>query len=302
MKLATAIDHKGESFIGLVINNDQQIINLNELGFSLKNETLPKNMIDIISGGDDLLTEIIKLVEIGGKEAKLESVTAEVNEIKLLPPIPRPQKNIFCVGKNYREHAIEMGSEADIPEDLIVFTKAPTTVIGQLDEIPNHKTVTESLDYEGELAIVIGKSGRDIRSEAAIEYIYGYTIVNDVTARDLQSRHKQFFLGKSLDGTCPIGPWIVHKSAIPNPENLTIETKVNGEVRQQCNTNQFIFSIGEIIETLSRGMTLEVGDIIATGTPAGVGKGFNPPRFLKPGDRIEINIQGIGTLTNQVKK
>lgn len=223
-----------------------------------------------------------------------------MNEVKLLAPIPYPSKNIFCIGKNYREHAIEMGS-VEIPTELIVFTKAPTTVIGHLDEIMNHQEITRELDYEGELAIVIGKKGKAIKKEEALDYVFGYTIVNDITARDLQKRHQQFFLGKSLDSSCPIGPWIVSKSEIENPNQLQIETRVNGELRQKSSTSQFIFTVQEIIEILSKGMTLEPGDIIATGTPAGVGKGFKPPRFLKSGDQIEISIEKIGTLSNCVK-
>lgn len=223
-----------------------------------------------------------------------------MEKVKFLAPIPRPRKNIFCVGKNYEEHAIEMGSKADIPEHVMIFTKAPTTVIGHMENIMEHKQVTEQLDYEGELAVIIGKKGKGIKKEKALDYIFGYTILNDITARDLQKKHKQFFIGKSLDTTAPIGPWIVTKDSIPNPNELNITTKVNGEIRQQSNTKHFIFPIEEVISVLSKGMTLEPGDIIATGTPAGVGKGFNPPRFLKAGDSIEISVEGIGTLINQV--
>ncbi|MFD0048814.1 fumarylacetoacetate hydrolase family protein [Actinomycetes bacterium NPDC127524] len=216
-------------------------------------------------------------------------------------PIPRPSKNIFCVGKNYTEHAKELGSEADIPTDIMMFTKAPTSVIGNKADIPIHSQVTSQLDYEGELAVIIGKKGKGISREKALDYVFGYTILNDVTARDLQEKHKQFFLGKSLDGTCPIGPVIVHKSQIGNPGSLEILTKVNGDVRQQSNTSQLIFPVEEIISVISKGMTLEPGDIIATGTPAGVGKGMKPPVYLKSGDKIEVTIGKIGTLSNSVR-
>lgn len=225
-----------------------------------------------------------------------------MDKVKLLAPIPRPRKNIFCVGKNYEEHAIEMGSKEDIPEHVMVFTKAPTTVVGHMDGILEHREVTTQLDYEGELAIVIGKRGKGITKEEALDYIFGYTILNDITARDLQKKHKQFFIGKSLDTSAPTGPWIVTSDNIPNPNELNITTKVNGEIRQQSNTKHFIFPVEEVISVLSKGMTLEPGDIIATGTPAGVGKGFNPPRFLKAGDTIEISVEGIGTLLNKVVK
>ena len=184
-----------------------------------------------------------------------------------------------------------MGSEADIPEHVMVFTKAPTAIIGHGATVDAHQSSTDELDYEGELAVVIGKRGKNISQTEALDYVFGYTIVNDITARDLQQRHKQFFIGKSLDTSCPIGPWIVHHSAIKNPNNLAITTKVNGAIRQDSNTKHFIFPIEEIISVLSQGMTLEPGDIIATGTPAGVGKGFKPPRFLKQGDEIEIYIE-----------
>lgn len=222
-------------------------------------------------------------------------------EIKWLAPIPRPFKNVFCVGKNYRDHAIEMGGEASIPEHPMIFTKAPTTVIANHAPIPAYESLTKALDYEGELAVIIGKKGKEISRDRAFDFVFGYTILNDVTARDLQSRHKQFFLGKSLDGTCPMGPWIVSKKEIKDPHQLNIETKVNGETRQKSNTSHFIFPIDEIIHVLSKGMTLEPGDIIATGTPAGVGFAMEPKKTLQAGDLVEIAIEGIGTLSNTVR-
>ena len=222
-----------------------------------------------------------------------------VESLEFTSPI-KPNKNIFCIGKNYAAHAREF--DGTPPENMIVFTKAPTTVIGHGQSIPLHEEVTSELDYEGELAVVIGKKGKGILREEADEYIFGYTILNDITARDLQARHQQFFLGKSLDGSCPIGPWIVTKDEVGEAGDLEIETKVNGEVRQHARTSLFLFPIDEIIATLSKGMTLEPGDIIATGTPAGVGKGFKPPRYLKNGDLIEISVESIGTLVNKVQQ
>ena len=222
-----------------------------------------------------------------------------VESLEFTSPI-KPNKNIFCIGKNYAAHAREF--DGTPPENMIVFTKAPTTVIGHGQSIPLHEEVTNELDYEGELAVVIGKKGKGISREEAEDYIFGYTILNDITARDLQARHQQFFLGKSLDGTCPIGPWIVTKDEAGNAADLEIQTKVNGEVRQHARTSLFLFPIDELIATLSKGMTLEPGDIIATGTPAGVGKGFKPPRYLKNGDVIEISVESIGTLVNKVQQ
>jgi 2-keto-4-pentenoate hydratase/2-oxohepta-3-ene-1,7-dioic acid hydratase in catechol pathway len=263
---------------------------------------LPATLKECIALGDKFIEKVHRLKDWLSSNPGREELFRPLASVALEAPIPRPDKNIFCVGKNYAEHAIEMGSKEDIPEHIMVFTKSPTTVIGHNETVLNHHNVTAELDYEGELAVVIGKKGRAIPKEEALDHIFGYTIINDVTARDLQSRHKQFFIGKSLDATCPMGPWIVHSSAIENPNQLDIQTKVNGELRQSSNTENFIFPIEEIISVLSKGMTLEPGDIIATGTPAGVGKGFKPPRFLQPGDKVEITVEKIGTLTNCIEK
>ncbi|OZI12515.1 hypothetical protein CEW92_06080 [Bacillaceae bacterium SAS-127] len=263
---------------------------------ALAGEQLPTTLIEAIDKVENLPSVAANYVEEAGSDA---AITA--SDIEWLAPIPRPSKNVMCIGKNYRDHAIEMGGEESIPTDLMVFTKAPTAVIGCQDVIPAYSDLTEALDYEGELGVIIGKRGKEINKEDALDYIFGYTIINDVTARDIQKRHKQFFLGKSLDGTCPMGPWIVSADEIENPHQLNIETKVNGEIRQQSNTKYFIFPIDEIISTLSKGMTLEPGDVIATGTPAGVGFGMTPPNLLKAGDTVEITIEKVGTLQNNVR-
>ncbi|WP_050182752.1 fumarylacetoacetate hydrolase family protein [Domibacillus robiginosus] len=221
--------------------------------------------------------------------------------IEWLAPIPRPLKNVMCVGKNYRDHAIEMGGEVSVPEHPMIFTKAPTTVSAHKASIPAYESLTDSLDYEGELAVIIGKKGKEITREDALDYVFGYTVLNDITARDLQSRHKQFFIGKSLDGSCPMGPWIVSKDEVADPHNLAIQTTVNGEIRQQSDTSHFIFPIDEVIHVLSKGMTLEPGDIIATGTPAGVGFAMDPKGTLQKGDTVEITVEGVGTLSNTVQ-
>lgn len=284
MKLITGkIENK--VFVGVLDSNERKVLAVSDTD----------SMVECIARGEEFLQEIHKKIE-----AAREEDYFQLEEVKLLSPIPSPPKNIICVGKNYVDHAIEMGSKEDIPEHIMVFSKAPTTIIGPKDLIENHLSITKELDYEGELAIVIGKKGRNINKEDALSYCFGYTIVNDITARDLQEKHKQFFLGKNLDTSCPMGPFLVHKESIANPNSLQIETRVNGEIRQSSNTKHFIFSVEEIISTISKGMTLEPGDVIATGTPAGVGKGFKPPRYLKPGDQIEITIEGIGTLTNKV--
>ncbi|MFP5105429.1 fumarylacetoacetate hydrolase family protein [Neobacillus sp. C211] len=302
MKFVT-VERNQETFVGLVDQDESKVLLLNSAEEARTGKrSFPSSMQECIDLGESFIEQVQVLHDwvISGGHA--DSLYVSLDEATLLAPIPRPNKNIFCVGKNYAEHAIEMGSEADIPEHAMVFTKAPTTVIGPNETVLNHQDVTNQLDYEGELAVVIGKKGRAIKKEEALDYVFGYTILNDVTARDLQSRHKQFFIGKSLDTTCPMGPWIVHKSVIENPNHLHIETRVNGEVRQNSNTKNFIFPIEEVISVLSAGMTLEPGDIIATGTPAGVGKGFKPPKFLSPGDQMEVTIEKIGTLKNTIKQ
>jgi len=223
-----------------------------------------------------------------------------VGEIELLAPIPRPARNIFCVGKNYREHVKERPETGDaMPEAPIIFTKAPSCVIadGRPIELPNG--LSQQIDYEAELAVVIGRSGRGIQPARAFDHVWGYTIVNDVTARDLQLRHKQWFLAKSIDGFCPMGPWLVSTDEV-DATNLSIRCWVNDELRQDANTGELIFDIPTLIATISAGITLQPGDVIATGTPSGVGAGFKPPRFLSTGDRVSIAIEGIGRLSNPV--
>lgn len=242
-------------------------------------------------------TENINLEEVKGVSDSYHLLKETVH---LQAPIPKPLKNIFCVGKNYRDHAIEMGSEKDIPDHPMIFTKATTSVSAPEEVLSFSKGVSEAFDYEGELAVVIGKKGKGISCEQAMDYVFGYTILNDITARDLQKKHGQFFVGKSLDHSCPIGPVILHGSNVRNPHDFDLMTLVNGEVRQDGHTSDLIFDIPELIHVLSKGMTLEAGDIIATGTPSGVGKGFNPPKYLDDRDCVEIRIEGIGALRNEI--
>jgi 2-keto-4-pentenoate hydratase/2-oxohepta-3-ene-1,7-dioic acid hydratase in catechol pathway len=299
MKLATAQLH-GRTFIGLIMEDDK-ILDIQRAEKKLfEMATAPQTMIECIEMGEKFINHLKQLELWVKKSDETESYLYSISEVKWLAPILYPRKNIFCVGKNYRDHAMELGSEADIPVDVMLFSKAPTTVIGHEETIDPHVHLTKELDYEGELAVIIGKKGKVISEEDAMEYVYGYTIINDITARDLQSRHKQFLLGKSLDTSCPMGPYIVHKSAIEDPYSLNVVTKVNGEVRQNGQTKDMIFSIENVISTISQGTTLEPGDIIATGTPAGVGKGFKPPKYLMPGDAVEISIDGVGTLSNKI--
>ena len=234
----------------------------------------------------------------------LSSCHAPLKAVRLLAPIPRPRKNIFCLGLNYVDHAAESsaarGRAAPPPEHLVVFTKAVTSVTGPYADIPYDEAVTAQLDWEVELAVVIGRPGRHIPENQAMDHVFGYTVINDLSARDLQFRHKQYFLGKSLDGACPMGPWIVTADEVSDPQDLDLRCWVNGQLKQQGNTRQQIFPIASTIAILSRGMTLEAGDVIATGTPAGVGFARTPPEFLKPDDVVECEVAGIGRLRNQI--
>jgi 2-keto-4-pentenoate hydratase/2-oxohepta-3-ene-1,7-dioic acid hydratase in catechol pathway len=228
---------------------------------------------------------------------------------KLLAPIPKPRKNIFCVGKNYHEHAKEFsqsGFDASgvkgeaAPPVPVLFTKPWTTVVADGEPVLNFADVTSQLDYEVELAVIIGRGGRGIKKADAYDHVWGYTIINDVTARDLQLLHRQWFVGKSLDTFCPMGPWIVTSDEVGDATKLQVKCWINDELRQDANTSDLIFDIPTVIEALSAGMTLHPGDIISTGTPAGVGIGFKPPKFLKSGDVMRLTIDKLGTLTNRI--
>jgi 2-keto-4-pentenoate hydratase/2-oxohepta-3-ene-1,7-dioic acid hydratase in catechol pathway len=225
-------------------------------------------------------------------------------DVELLAPV-LPTKNILCIGKNYYDHILEFDGSAEDAENAkenpIFFSKAISAITGPFSPILLHMGVTNAVDYEAELAVVIGKRGINITKENALKHVYGYTILNDVTARDLQKIHQQWLKGKSLDTHCPIGPWLVTADEIADPQNLSIKSIVNGEVRQDSNTKLMMQDVADLIEVLSCGMTLDVGDVIATGTPKGVGMGFNPPKFLQNGDRVEIVIEKIGSLVNPVK-
>src|SRR5580765_3370832 len=230
-----------------------------------------------------------------------------LDRVRLEAPIPRPHRNIFCVGKNYFEHAHEFArsgfdssaQSGAVPDAPIVFSKVPESVTGPGDPILIDPGVSQAVDYEAELAVVIGKGGRGIRKADALDHVWGYCIVNDVTARDLQGRHKQWLIRKSQDSFCPMGPWLVSRDEI-DLADTRVRCWVNGELRQDANTRALIFDVPTLIETLSKGLTLLPGDIIATGTPAGVGIGFNPPKYLRAGDVVRIEIGGLGVLENPV--
>ncbi|NLY67837.1 MAG: fumarylacetoacetate hydrolase family protein [Tissierellia bacterium] len=289
--------YDGKEGYGIVDENS--IVPMNAL-LKVLGKNTPESLLDFICTYSDSLLGDLKAVL---SKENIEKIPYD--RVKITAPIPHPRRNIFCLGKNYREHALEIkslpGGKTAIPDYPIYFTKVADPCIGHMDKVIIPKEYSENIDYEVELALVIGKDGRDIPMEKAEEYIFGYTIANDITARDIQKKHVQWFKGKSLDTFTPLGPYIVHKSLIDFPVELDISCSVNGEIRQKSNTKHMIFDIPYIISDLSKGLTLRAGDIILTGTPAGVGMGFDPPRFLKAGDVVECYIEKIGTLVNIVE-
>lgn len=229
-----------------------------------------------------------------------------LDEVELEAPFPRPRRNIFCVGKNYRDHAVEFSqsgfdssaAQGTVPDNPIIFSKVPESVVPHGSNVTIDSSISTAIDYEAELAVIIGKGGRNISRENALDHVWGYTIINDVTARDLQGRYSQWLIGKSQDTFCPMGPYAVTRDEI-DIADTDLWCYVNGELRQKANTRDLIFSIPSIIETISNGVTLIPGDIIATGTPAGVGIGFKPPKYLRDGDIVRCEIDGIGSLENR---
>jgi len=294
MRLVTFSDDKGAR-IGVHDTESNSIVDL------AATTRLPKDMTAFIALGKNGIKRARTAVRSGEGRIPFGSV-------KLLAPIPRPAKNVLCVGKNYYDHAHEFhnsGVDASagknaIPELPIPFTKWPNSVIGPGEPILSYLDYSNSTDYEGELGVVIGTGGRGITKKDAYDHVYGYTVINDATARTLQNQHRQWFLGKSLDSYCPMGPCIVTADEVKDVTKLRLITKVNGEVRQDALVSQLIFDIPTLIETFARVMTLDPGDLIATGTCAGVGIGFNPPKYLQKGDVVAITIEPIGTLENPV--
>ena len=254
-----------------------------------------RDMLTLIDNPPDLTATVA---------AVSDAMRVPLADIELLAPIPRPRRNVMCLGLNYLEHAEEtasqVGRSAKAPEYPIVFTKSPTSVIGHDAAIPFDPDTCSQLDWEAELGVVIGKAGKKIQAENAHAHIFGYTVINDISARDIQLNHKQYFLGKSIDGGCPMGPFIVTVDEITNAQQLKIECRVNGEVKQASNTRHMIFNIASIIQWLSRAMPLEAGDVIATGTPSGVGFVRQPPEFLVPGDVVECEVERVGVLRNRI--
>jgi 2-keto-4-pentenoate hydratase/2-oxohepta-3-ene-1,7-dioic acid hydratase in catechol pathway len=311
MRLIT-FTRKSQQRIGL-LNSQDQVLDLAEVNRRYLrggNPPFLASMQAFIEAGSKALQVARKAEKyLAGKSAEEQKkLTAsgallKSSQVKLLAPIPWPRKNVVMLGINYREHVDEGARARELeikyPEWPVYFTKPATSVIGHMGKVVHHK-ITNRLDWESELAVVIGKKGRDIPKDKAYDYIFGYTVCLDMTARELQRQHGQWFKGKSLDTFCPLGPWIVHKSALPDPQQVRLICRVNGEVMQDGNTRDMIFDIPTIIESLSGGLTLEPGDIISTGTPSGVGFARVPPVYLKPGDKVEGEVEGIGVLEVEI--
>lgn len=292
MRLVTYVDNSDNAKTGLLNNNT----------------VVPLEQLDISNDMNEIIKDFENVKKIIG-ESKIESLTSlDISDIKLLAPIPRPLRNIMCVGKNYHDHAQEFyGSGFDssgkkaVADFPVIFTKATTSVIATDENIILANDYTNTTDYEGELGLILSKGGKNIKPEDAYDYIFGYTIINDVSARNIQKQHEQWFIGKSPDTYCPMGPAIVTSDEIGDVTKLKLKTTVNGEVRQDSIVERLIFDIPTLLSTISKTMTLEVCDIIATGTPAGVGIGFEPPVYLKSGDQVEVSIDKLGVLRNTIK-
>lgn len=308
MKLAT-FQYEGNSRLGCVSGEYMVDLNyaaqrwLQSLGKyrsrQIADAYVPADLVGFLQGGEDSLemaaNALAYVLSTPAGESGWKTLH-RLADVKLEAPVQQPSK-IICVGHNYREHILEMGRE--IPQFPVIFAKYPNTIIGPYDDIP-YPAATKQLDYEAEFAFVIGKRAYRVSEEEALDYVAGYTIVNDVTSRDLQRRTIQWLQGKTVDGSAPMGPWLVTKDEIPDPYRLNVELQVNGELRQKSNTSNLVFNVHYLVAFLSGIMTLEPGDVICTGTPGGVGVAMNPPVFLKDGDVVSICIDEVGKLENRV--
>jgi len=285
----------------LGVVRDDTLIDVHAL---LSADGLPRTLAELISQGRDSWDRLAHLIKQALGATPPASAVYRGDAVRLHPPTGRPTKNVVCLGLNYISHAKESaqarGREFKIPEAPVFFTKAPTSVTGPTDPIPWDPSVTAQLDYEAELGVVIGIPGKDIPRARALDHVFGYTIINDVSARDLQKTHLQWFKGKSLDGFCPVGPVVVTADEFGDPQSKQISLRVNGVEKQHSTTANMIFPVDVIIESLSRGLTIEAGDLIATGTPEGVGLARTPQEFLQDGDLVETEVEGIGVMRNRV--
>lgn len=301
MKLLTYLTSDNQQRAAFVHNN--KAVDLEDFG-ELTNFPLPNTLLELIDMGIEVIDEINSLVA-DVSEAELNEISYDLNEITIVAPIPKPRKNIIGIGLNYTEHVAESARTLDttgkLPTKPIIFSKPPTTVTGPNTNVLLNTKLTQQLDWEVELAVVIGKKGKYVAKQDALDYVFGYTIINDISARDCR-REGQWIVSKGQDTFAPMGPFLITKDEIENPHNLNLSLKLNGVEKQNSNTQFMLFNINDLIEDLSIVFTLEPGDIIATGTPAGVGAGRNPQEWMKNGDVMECFVEGIGTLTNTVKE
>jgi 2-keto-4-pentenoate hydratase/2-oxohepta-3-ene-1,7-dioic acid hydratase in catechol pathway len=300
MKLLTYKTNDTEPRLGFIHNN--QVIDMEDFG-EISNFPLPDNMLDLIDLGFELVEELNDMIAETDAELFGE-IAYEMDEVTFLAPIPKPRKNIIGIGLNYTEHVAESARTLDttgkLPQKPIIFSKPPTTVTATNTDIIKNTKLTEQLDWEVELAVVIGKKGKYVAKTDAMDYVFGYTVINDISARDCR-REGQWIVSKGQDTFAPMGPILVTKDEIENAHNLNLSLKVNGVEKQNSNTKFLLFNINDLIEDLSIVFTLEPGDIIATGTPSGVGAGRNPQEWLHNGDVVEATVEGIGTIVNTVK-
>ncbi|WP_177764314.1 fumarylacetoacetate hydrolase family protein [Flavobacterium sp. I3-2] len=301
MKLLTYLTSDNEPRAAFIHNN--KAVDLEDFG-ELTNFPLPDNLLELIDMGIEVINEIHSLLE-DVSENDLNEISYDFNDIQITAPIPKPRKNIIGIGLNYTEHVAESARTLDttgkLPQKPIIFSKPPTTVTGPNTDVLLNANLTQQLDWEVELAVVIGKKGKYVAKENALDYVFGYTIINDISARDCR-REGQWIVSKGQDTFAPMGPFLITKDEIENPHNLNLSLKLNGVEKQNSNTQFMLFNVNDLIEDLSIVFTLEPGDIIATGTPAGVGAGRNPQEWMKDGDVMECYVEGIGTLINTVKE
>jgi 2-keto-4-pentenoate hydratase/2-oxohepta-3-ene-1,7-dioic acid hydratase in catechol pathway len=301
MKLLTYKTKDTEPRLGFLHNN--RVVDMEDFG-GISNFPLPNDMLELIDMGFEVIAEINDLIQ-DTRAIDFEMISYPINETTILAPIEKPRKNIIGIGLNYTEHVAESARTLDttgkLPQKPIIFSKPPTTVTATKTEIIKNTKLTSQLDWECELAVIIGKKGKYVANADAMDYVFGYTVINDISARDCR-REGQWIVSKGQDTFAPMGPFLVTKDEIENPHNLNLSLKVNGVEKQNSNTQFLLFNINDLIEDLSIVFTLEPGDIIATGTPSGVGAGRNPQEWLYDGDVVEATVEGIGTIVNTVKE
>jgi 2-keto-4-pentenoate hydratase/2-oxohepta-3-ene-1,7-dioic acid hydratase in catechol pathway len=301
MKLLTYKTADSESRLGFIQNN--KVVDMEDFG-EISNFPLPNDMLELIDMGFEVIAEITDLIN-ETRAQDFEAISFDLNAVTILAPIEKPRKNIIGIGLNYTEHVAESSRTLDttgkLPQKPIIFSKPPTTVTATQTEILLNRNLTQQLDWECELAVVISKKGKYVPKEDAMDYVFGYTVINDISARDCR-REGQWIVSKGQDTFAPMGPYLVTKDEIENPHNLNVSLKLNGVEKQNSNTKFMLFNINDLVNDLSTVFTLEAGDIIATGTPAGVGAGRNPQEWMWNGDVVEATVEGIGTIVNTIKE